>query len=224
MDDSGSVPLVRVAAEERLYDVEAVLGRDVSSVFRSEAKKDDPDMEAAIGGLKFVTETELEKLKAERGERPEDGTLVPDKSLAEILADNKQAKEDAFQDVWRSMKEGKNRPLDEDESDFLDLLKKQDWLKDREKKEMEDRELTAFQLKRAELDDRVLPASEPKAAAEIHAPQRLKRKTVPAVLHVKPVKKQVTKQSEQLESKGTQSEVPTGGGLLGLADYGSDSD
>ncbi len=36
----------------------------------------------------------------------EDGTIVPDKPLAQVLAEAKQAKEDAFQAVWKSMKTG----------------------------------------------------------------------------------------------------------------------
>ena len=58
-----------------------------------------------MGAVKFVTETQLTELKAMRGERIEDGTLAPaDKSLAEVLADNKAKKEEEFQAVWTSMK------------------------------------------------------------------------------------------------------------------------
>lgn len=49
---------------------------------------------------------QLEDMKATRGERVEDGSIVPDKPLAQVLADAKQAKEDAFQALWKSMKTG----------------------------------------------------------------------------------------------------------------------
>ena len=47
---------------------------------------------------------QLEEIKATRGERVEDGTVAADKSLAEILAENKAKKEEEFQEVWKSMK------------------------------------------------------------------------------------------------------------------------
>ena len=49
---------------------------------------------------------QLIEIKAQRGERPEDGTMTVDKTLAEVLEANKQAKEDKFQEVWKSMKVG----------------------------------------------------------------------------------------------------------------------
>lgn len=36
----------------------------------------------------------------------EDGTLAADKPLAEVLRERKEAKEAAFQDKWRLMKQG----------------------------------------------------------------------------------------------------------------------
>ena len=48
--------------EERLYDREAVLGRDASSVFPSESKKmgkmDKDAAAAVIGSMQFVTESQ----------------------------------------------------------------------------------------------------------------------------------------------------------------------
>jgi hypothetical protein len=48
----------------------------------------------------------LETLKAARGLTVEDGTLAADKPLAEVLRERKEAKEAAFQDKWRLMKQG----------------------------------------------------------------------------------------------------------------------
>lgn len=47
---------------------------------------------------------QLEAIKAERGETTE--AVVPDKPLAVVLAEAKQAKEDAFQAQWKQMKTG----------------------------------------------------------------------------------------------------------------------
>jgi inorganic triphosphatase YgiF len=49
---------------------------------------------------------QLNAIKAERGLRVEDGTVAPSKPLVEILKEAKEAKEAAFQAVWKSMKTG----------------------------------------------------------------------------------------------------------------------
>jgi len=48
----------------------------------------------------------LEAIKAERGARVEDGSIEPSKPLVEVLREAKEAKEAAFQAVWKSMKVG----------------------------------------------------------------------------------------------------------------------
>ena len=70
---------------------EVMFGRDTTSVFPSLAQKE-ADMfvggvQEALGGVNFVTETELEEIKAKRGGRnaPEDGTMESDKSLWAVL-------------------------------------------------------------------------------------------------------------------------------------------
>lgn len=69
-----------------------------------------PQRECAVGlALSMLTlnvAMQLAVLKQQRGERPEDGTMTVSKTLAEILAENKAAKEDKFQEVWKSMKTG----------------------------------------------------------------------------------------------------------------------
>ena len=50
----------RVEPEERLYDVEKVLGRDTSSVFPTETKPKGIDIEElSAGAVKFVTEKQV---------------------------------------------------------------------------------------------------------------------------------------------------------------------
>ena len=53
-----------------------------------------------------VQRLQLERIKAERGGRVEDGAVAPDKPLVEVLREAKEAKEAAFQAVWKSMKTG----------------------------------------------------------------------------------------------------------------------
>ena len=40
----------------------------------------------------------------------EDGSVVRDRTLAAILAENKEKKEEEFQNVWKSMKQGDCNP------------------------------------------------------------------------------------------------------------------
>lgn len=128
--------------------MEAVFGRDASSVFPNMNKDDDPmeALKASIGAKRFVSETEvgcgvahghssshgdrqavklhltdlgthctvlcyccclqLEEIKKARGLSVDDGTAAADRPLAEILAERKKAKQDAFDDQWKQMKTG----------------------------------------------------------------------------------------------------------------------
>lgn len=103
--------------KERLYDreaVEAVLGRDTSSVFPTEiaklAAEERKSAADSLGGRNFITEKEQEELRAEQA-GPAGESIVPEKPLAEVLAEAKQAKEDAFQAQWKQMKTGGPRAL-----------------------------------------------------------------------------------------------------------------
>eukprot|EP00775_Hariotina_reticulata_P004464 gene4464-4720_t len=102
------VDMVRLEKPEEVYDVEEVLGRDALAVFPSMNKDLDPteQLKAAIGAKRFVTETELQEIKAARGLTVDDGTLAPEKPLAEVLAERKKAKQDAFDAQWKQMKTG----------------------------------------------------------------------------------------------------------------------
>lgn len=56
-----SQPSVRACRPEEVYEVEAVFGRDASSVFPNMNKDDDPmeALKASIGAKRFVSETEV---------------------------------------------------------------------------------------------------------------------------------------------------------------------
>jgi hypothetical protein len=54
---------------------------------------------------------QLEEIKAARGLNVDDGTAAADKPLAEVLAERKKAKQDAFDEQWKQMKTGEQRPL-----------------------------------------------------------------------------------------------------------------
>ena len=49
---------------------------------------------------------QLQAIRAERGASANDGSEVALKPLVEVLREAKEAKEEAFQAVWRSMKTG----------------------------------------------------------------------------------------------------------------------
>ena len=89
--DDGGVQMVRIEQPERVYNREAVLGRDTESVFPSLAQANADKVVSAtqsvLGSMNFVTETELEEIKAKRGGqlRPEDGTMEVEKSLWAVL-------------------------------------------------------------------------------------------------------------------------------------------
>ena len=61
--DPGNLSLTIPCREERLYDREAILGRDVSSVFPSQsqdaARASAENAKAALGAMKFVSEQQV---------------------------------------------------------------------------------------------------------------------------------------------------------------------
>ena len=124
-----------------MYDRDQVLGRDTASVFptmaQANAEKVVTATQSVLGSMNFVTETELEEIKAKRGGllRPEDGTAAPERSLWEAIQEAKEAKERAFQEGWKTMKQGQNKPLDEEEAEFLDDMMDQRREEDRRRRE-----------------------------------------------------------------------------------------
>ncbi|KAH7620214.1 hypothetical protein NADE_002843 [Nannochloris sp. 'desiccata'] len=149
--DGRKVDLVRVPREDQYYNVEDVLGRDTASVFPNESKKAALQTDAAQailqqGKQKFISETELAEIKSITGGkgRVEDGSISADKPLAEILREQREAKDAQFKEQWKQMKTGKNRPLDEDELDFLDGIAAAENAKRKKEAEEEAAELDAF--------------------------------------------------------------------------------
>ena len=117
-DDPNSVPMMRIEEPERVFDREKVLGRDAASVFPTMAQENADKVvsatQAVVGSMSFVTESELAEIKAKRGGalRPEDGTMEPEKPLWQVLQEAKDAKEEAFQEGWKTMKQGIYKPVD----------------------------------------------------------------------------------------------------------------
>jgi hypothetical protein len=176
----GGVQLVRVEAPERVFDRDKVLGRDAASVFPSLAQTNADRVvsatQAVVGSMNFVTESELEEIKAKRGGalRPEDGTAEEQKPLWAVLQEAKEAKEEAFQQGWKTIKQGQNKPLDEDEVEFLDDVDAQAREDERRRADRDRDDVETFRLMRETMvvvraaDDaaRPAPAAAPDAAAK----------------------------------------------------------
>jgi len=69
---------------------------------------------------------------------------TPNKPLAVILREQKEAKQAKFEDQWKQMKTGKNRPLDEDELEFLDNVIEAENVQRKKVMEEEKKALEAF--------------------------------------------------------------------------------
>ena len=228
------VEMVRVERAERAYDREKALGRDAASVFPSlardgdgaadgDARNDDDDATRK----KFVTESELERLRALGGSDGGDASGASDarnddanagKPLYQILAERREEKDREFQEQWASMKVGKNKPLDEEEVEFLDEIESERRAAETKRKREEDGELEAF--KRAQRGDDQGGMTTTKGDGETattSAPAAVvARKRPSAGVRAKP------KTAIASETKETDDASEGLGGLLG--DYGSDSD
>ena len=145
-----SVEMIRIlprkgeGEEEELFDAEKELGRDVKSVFKM--LDDDGGKEKSN---KFVTAEELERLRKERGGKEEESEKEPVKPLWQILQEQRDVKEEKFQEGWKTMKEGKNRPLEEDEIEFLDEVEEQKRENEKRKREEEKELSKQFKLAKA---------------------------------------------------------------------------
>ena len=146
-----SVEMIRIlprkgeGEEEELFDAEKELGRDVKSVFKM---LDDGGKEKSTN-TKFVTAEELERLRKERGGKEEESEKEPVKPLWQILQEQRDVKEEKFQEGWKTMKEGKNRPLEEDEIEFLDEVEEQKRENEKRKREEEKELSKQFKLAKA---------------------------------------------------------------------------
>jgi FAM192A/Fyv6, N-terminal domain len=170
--------LLYICREEQYYAIDDVLGRDTASVFPNESKKAALQTDAAQailqqGNKKFISETELAEIKSITGGkgRVEDGSIAADKPLAQILREQREAKDAQFKEQWKQMKTGKNRPLDEDELDFLDGIAAAENAKRKREAEEEAAELDAFHqaLKEQQETQAKADAEAAEAAAEAAA-------------------------------------------------------
>ena len=169
---------------------------------------------------------QLEEIKAKRGGalRPEDGTIDNDKSLYAILLDAKQAKEDEFQEGWKIMKQGKNKPLDEEEIEFFDELEESKREADNKRKKVDQEDIANFHVMRETMIVRAAP--EPKRERKAPPPPAPKQKSLiapkkPPLMVVKAKPKVPPPAAKADEEEGSGDE---GGGLGGLLGYGSGSD
>ena len=154
----------------------------------------------------------------------------PQKPLAEILREAKEKKEQAFQEGWREMKTGKNRPLTEDELQFFDTLAEAEALKRRRENEEEAAELDAFRRAREQeqarageppsgrQDDGAMgPAVAPTAPLlslqkEPSRPAVKRRKALAAVVRAAPKAPAASRTGQDPDNSDP---APTLGGLLG---------
>jgi len=226
--------------------------RDLRTVFPSLAAQEvEAIKSAAPSAMNFVSEKELEELKAKGGLRPEDGTISVDKSLAEVLAEAKAKKEEAFQEGWRTMKQGKNKPLDEDEIEFLDQVEDEKIKLDRALKANESAEIDSFRLAVAQQAQTVVVRPQASgllsghkataASGSLFAPKAKPKKLNVAVVakrkepevvgelnagHVEEHSKKPKLSQSQETAAGKEDakleEAPEGLGLLGM--YGSDEE
>ncbi|GAX82691.1 hypothetical protein CEUSTIGMA_g10117.t1 [Chlamydomonas eustigma] len=146
------VDMIRLERPEEYYDREEIFGRDVSSVFpkkaeneqnKSDTSKTSTVMEA-IGARRFISETELDAIKKSRGATADDGTMAVLKPLVEVLREAKEKKESDFQNMWKQMKQGKNRPLDAEELTFMDKLLDEEANRERQKRLLEEEGLEEY--------------------------------------------------------------------------------
>ena len=158
--ERSNVEMIRIVPrkgeDEELFDVEKELGRDVTSVFgKSSFEEEEGEGKKAMNmSGKFVTASELERLRKERAgkggdEMNDDKNEQPAKPLWQILQEQKDLKEEKFQEGWKTMKEGKNRPLEEDEIEFLDEVEAQKRANEKRKREEEKELSKQFKLARA---------------------------------------------------------------------------
>jgi hypothetical protein len=176
---------------------------------------------------KFITETELEHIKQQRGGATDDESAGSMKPLAEILRENKARKDEEFKNMWKSMKTGKNRPLDEDELDHLNKLAQGEASKEMERRREEELELEDFRRQAQAAQEG------PSAVGPAPPPPTLSRKRSAPAPIVKPLLR-IIKQKEGAVRKEVEEPAPSkpkdmdenkAGGLAELlADYGDEDD
>lgn len=234
-DGGRGMPMMRVEAAPRYFNREEALGRDAASVFPTEGAGAAVDagkaLKEALGGPAFVSEDALKELKSQ-GRAPHAPT-EPSKPLAAVLAENREKKDDEFQEKWKLMKQGKNKPLDEDEVEWLNSLDDEQKQAERRVRSEEEEGLLAFQLAQAQAASAgagaagaagptvPAPAAKRPAAA---GPQKKRKKAAFCVVVKKQGPPQPAAPPEAKAAPAGVGEEAGGGGLLGLAYSDSDSE
>jgi hypothetical protein len=234
MDRERKVDMIRIERQEQVFERESVLGRDTESVFPTElhqdAVLDAEKMKEALGSVKFVTETEVEEIKLKEKDRNGE-EIASAKPLAQILTEKKQLKDDEFQEQWKLMKQGKNRPLDADELDFLDSVEAKKRKAEDSRRVEEETELLEFQLAREQaLQTRSSSLQPPPKAKQtpLHHPSKKSKKAASSSMMIRVKPKAKVSPAVQAKPKLTEPEPAAlekkPAGLSLVADYGSDSD
>lgn len=190
-----------------------------------------------VASKKFITESELEQIKQQRGGGADDESAGSMKPLAEILRENKARKDEEFKNVWKSMKQGKNRPLDEDELDHLNRLAEGEAAREMERKREEEMELEEFRRQAQAIhgqEEQGVAAVGP----SLPPPNPSHKRPAPAPI-AKPLLKiikqkegTVKKQVKEPAAASNETKDADGGpesgegltGLLSLADYGDEDE
>ena len=139
------VELVRVHDTGVLNDSERQVNRDVKDVFPITSKKqvvEDAKEKGLLDVKTFVSATSGTDHARDHNEK----SMAPidTRPLAEILMEQKEQKQAEFEAGWKTMKTGKNRPLDEDEVTFLNQIVDTEAKKHLEIQKKEEEELQAF--------------------------------------------------------------------------------
>jgi len=113
-----------------------------------------------LGGSKFVSQRQVEEARAATVSAATSVVDEPLKPLAQVLRENKEAKEAKSKERWEDMKRGKNRPLEDEELLFLDQVATEEHVRERQLKLEENQALAQFQLLQTLAKDKEVGAEE----------------------------------------------------------------
>lgn len=116
-------------------------------------------------------------------------------NLAGILAENKRKKEEEFQDQWRTMKQGKNRPLDPDDYAFVDAVYKEQ--AEKAKAQFDDAQRDVEDFKKARKEATLSTEKRPKTVSV----RPKKRSSLRPLVKVVPKKRTLTAKREERDLK-----------------------
>ncbi|KAL3517345.1 hypothetical protein ACH5RR_019934 [Cinchona calisaya] len=176
---------------------------------------DNDDLPPEIRLMNFVSEEQLEEARRSRGSRVDDGTAQRDRSLYEILKENKDRKDAEFNERF------KHRPpkaLDEDETEFLDKLETSRREYEHQVADEEAQQLQRFQAAVAEQNDVVHELKEMPSVPKVPKVQdeRLYKRKNPSlhpfglVIKVKPQAKKAKRDLTGSEENAMAVEMPGG--------------